>query len=138
VRKVRLSVEGLEDRLTPSGGPPTAPSNQGGPPANSGPGNDGQGTTANVPIQQLLAGYPVPPSLGPAPAGTLITANPSAIPAALQGGRVSVVPVQLTGGATLVVGGAPAAGSLTLSDPATGATYVIPVTLVPPPAPPAP
>src|SRR5207248_6003186 len=81
VRRVRLSVEGLEDRLTPSGGPPTAPSsNQGGFSANSGPGNGSLATTANVPIQQLLSGYPIPPSLGPAPAGTLITANPSAIP----------------------------------------------------------
>jgi hypothetical protein len=130
-----LSVEGLEDRLAPSGGPPTAPSSdQGGISGKSGPGNDSLSTT-NVPIQQLLAGYPVPPSLGPAPVGTLITADPTAIPVALQGGKVNVVPVQLTGGAALTPGGAPAAGTLTLLDPVTGATFVIPVTLVPPPAP---
>jgi hypothetical protein len=153
---VTLTLEVLEDRLTPSGGPGGGPGPSGGH-GGGGPGPSsstaavlqpgGQAPTFN--LASLLAtlsdtgvllndltsgpGYPLAPSGGPSLQGNMrVVADPSTFPLSMQTSDVAVVPVLLTADPGTGSGSAPSSYTLVLLDPMTGMTYSLSVTLIPP------
>ena len=147
-----LMVEVLENRLVPSGGP--GPSGTSGGPGSSSPpaitsgssgsvivtGSSGKTfqmgaliqalSTGGMTISQLFSGYPLAPNGGPSLQGDLLTlGSTSSVPMPMQNSTVAVVPVLLTsaGGS-----GSGSLYTLVLLDPATGATYSVPVSMTSP------
>jgi len=155
-----LNLEVLEDRVTPSAGhgvrppavtPPAAKSGHVAPqsPAVTSSGKSGRGASssparafklddtappikAGVLVSELFSGYPLPPSVGPGLKNdALVLSNPSAWPFPMQNSTVAVVPVMLV--SAPAAGAASSAFTLVLRDATTGATYSVPVTVVPAP-----
>ncbi|HEX5271893.1 MAG TPA: hypothetical protein VFW33_15450 [Gemmataceae bacterium] len=156
LRSASLSVEALEDRLTPSGGP--GPSGGSGSSGGSGGGHGSSSTQAIVSgsssgalvtgvsgktyqlgslitslssggmsISQLFSGYPIAPGGGPALQNNLATlTDPSTVPWSMQNSTVAIVPVLLT---TNMDSGS---YTLVMLDPTTGQTYTVNVTMTTP------
>src|SRR5262249_49371895 len=126
---VVLRLESLEDRVVPSGGPgPTSTpggSGSSGGPAAGGPTAPGATFTPKLaalsqaygptPLQQLLSGYPVPPSSGPNLSGGMLVVNDPSVLASLGNSTVALVPV------TSPSGSGSTNLTLTLVNTATGA-----------------
>jgi hypothetical protein len=148
-----LTVEALEDRLTPSGGPgPSGGSGGGGPGGGPGPsstqvlvsepssgslvtGSSGKTYqlgalvtslgTGGMTVSQLFSGYPIAPGSGPSLQNDLVTvSDPSSVPYSMQNSTVAVVPILLT---TTTDASGSQSYSLVMLDPSTGTTYTVPV-----------
>jgi hypothetical protein len=81
-----------------------------------------------TPLQQLLSGYPIPPSTGPALNGGMLVVKDPSVLVPLEGSTVALMPV------TSISAGTSQNSTtyiFTFVDTSTGLTVEVPVTLVP-------